>query len=155
VVAGSISQRLSLIGYTSRKSRALPGSASVALGGLLLMSVSFAPGPEWKFALVILGICIPQMAAAMFPVVVSEIAPPAQRGATLGIALAIGTCAGLIAPYVMGRLVQDAAVAADGFHHGFFVSGAVGLISGVIGILFIRPEVDLARLQPVSRLRTS
>jgi ACS family D-galactonate transporter-like MFS transporter len=46
--------------------------------------------------------------------VVSEITPVAQRGALLAIGTAVGTSAGLLAPYVMDSVVETAASPLDG-----------------------------------------
>ena len=48
--------------------------------------------------------------------VVSEIAPVAQRGALLAIGTAVSTSAGLLAPYVMGSVVETAATPLNGFN---------------------------------------
>ena len=77
--------------------------------------------------------------------VVSEIAPVAQRGALLAIGTAFSTSAGLLAPYVMGSVVETAATPLDGFNTGFMICGVIMLIGGVIGMALMRPERETMR----------
>src|SRR4029079_683291 len=74
--------------------------------------------------------------------VVSEIAPVAQRGAMLAIGNAVGTSAGLLAPYIMGNIIEHAATPLDGFSRGFVICGIIMAITGTIGMMFMRPERD-------------
>ena len=55
----------------------------------------------------------------------SEIAPVAQRGALLAIGTAVSTLAGLLAPYVMGIVVETAATPLNGFNTGFMICGVI------------------------------
>jgi ACS family D-galactonate transporter-like MFS transporter len=71
---------------------------------------------------------------------VAEITPVAQRGAMLAIGTAISTSAGLVAPYIMGSIIETAATPLAGFDTGFMVCGIVMLIGGLLGVVLIRPE---------------
>ena len=71
--------------------------------------------------------------------------PVAQRGALLAIGTAIGTSAGFLAPFVMGSVVQNAALPLDGFYTGFTICGWVLMIGGAVGVAFIRPEREASR----------
>ena len=70
--------------------------------------------------------------------------PASQRGAILGINSAIGTSAGIIAPYVMGSVIEASASTAQGYINGFVICGIVNLIGGLIARLFLRPARELA-----------
>jgi MFS family permease len=87
--------------------------------------------------------------------VVGEITPAAQRGALLAIGTAISSSAGLLAPYVMGSLIENAATPLDGFDTGFIICGLIMLIGGTIGMALIRPEREAlkwARVMPRAAL---
>jgi MFS transporter, ACS family, D-galactonate transporter len=77
--------------------------------------------------------------------VVSKITPVAQRGALLAIGTAVGTSVGLLAPYVMGSVVETAASPLDGFNTGFMICGVIMLVGGVIGMMLMRPERETMR----------
>ena len=99
--------------------------------------------------MMVIGISVPSVVYVMGHAMMSEYTPVAQRGAMLGINNAVATSAGLVAPYVMGSVVQDAlaagATAASGYTHGFFICGVVGLVCGLLGIVFLSPAAQAAR----------
>jgi MFS transporter, ACS family, D-galactonate transporter len=50
--------------------------------------------------------------------------------------------AGVVAPLVMGRLIEATPSPTLGYEEGFVVLGMLLVAGGVIGMLFIRPEID-------------
>ena len=63
----------------------------------------------------------------------------------LAIGTAVSTSAGLLAPYVMGSVVETAATPLDGFNTGFMICGVIMLIGDVIGMALMRPERETMR----------
>jgi MFS transporter, ACS family, D-galactonate transporter len=55
------------------------------------------------------------------------------------------TSAGLLAPYVMGSLIEKAATPLDGFNTGFIICGVIMLVGGTIAMALIRTERDAMR----------
>ena len=143
--AGWYSQRLLAQGVSSRMARGLLGGGCVALGGLALAIMPFVPGIAAKIALATIGIAVPSVINVIGQTVVSELTPVAQRGALLAVGTAIATSAGLLAPYVMGSVVETAATPLDGFNTGFMICGIIMLVGGLIGMALIRPERDALR----------
>jgi len=90
-------------------------------------------------------VALPSVIYVIGNAVVSEIAPVAQRGALLAIGTAFSTSAGLLAPYVMGSVVERAATPLDGFNTGFMICGVIMLLGGVIGMALMRPEREAMR----------
>ena len=113
--------------------RGIFGGACVALGGAALAIMPYVPGISAKIALTTIGVALPSVIYVIGNAVVSEIAPVAQRGALLAIGTAVSTSAGLLAPYVMGSVVETAATPLDGFNTGFMICGVIMLVGGVIG----------------------
>jgi MFS family permease len=97
-----------------------------------------------KIALIIAGTTLPSVVYVLSPVILSEITPVSQRGAILAINSAVGTSAGIIAPYLMGSVIEGATSAAQGYSDGFTVCGVVTLVGGLIGVIFLRPEKERA-----------
>lgn len=149
ISAGWFSQRMLANGITTRVARGIFGGGCVAFGGLCLVLMPFLPGSTLKIAVVVAGMSAPAVIYVMGHAILSEITPVAQRGAVLAINNAVATSAGLIAPIVMGSVVQTAisrgAGAADGYSHGFFICGVVALICGVVGMIFLRPQAEATR----------
>jgi MFS family permease len=146
VGAGWYSQRLLARGVTSRVARGIFAGACVAVGGLAFTLLDEVPTAELKIAVLIVGGTLPSVIYVISHAVVSEFVPVRQRGAILAIGNAFGTAAGLLAPFVMGGIVESAATPAQGYFTGFFVCGLIMVAGGLIGILFIRPEREVLRL---------
>jgi len=70
----------------------------------------------------------------------------AQRGAVIAIYGAIYTLAGIIAPSVMGSVIQHAAVPLDGYMSGFVINAVILIASGLLGLLLLWPNTERARL---------
>jgi MFS transporter, ACS family, D-galactonate transporter len=143
--AGWGSQRLLARGVSSRVARGILGGACVALGGAAMAIMPYAPGIAAKIALTTIGVAVPSAIYVIGQTVVGEITPVAQRGALLAISTAVSTSAGLLAPYVMGSIVQTAATPLAGFNTGFMICGVIMLIGGLIGMALIRPEREASR----------
>ena len=143
--AGWYSQRLLARGVSSRVARGLLGGGCVALGGAALAVMPYLPGIPVKIALSSLGLALPSVIYVISNAVVGEITPAAQRGALLAIGTAISTSAGLLAPYVMGSVIQDAATPLAGFNTGFTICGVIMLVGGLIGMALMRPERETTR----------
>jgi MFS transporter, ACS family, D-galactonate transporter len=145
LAAGWWSQRLLTRGVPSRVARGIFGGACVALGGATLAIMPYVPGVAAKIALTTIGVALPSVIYVIGNAVVSEIAPVAQRGAMLAIGTAVSTSAGLLAPYVMGSVVETASTPLDGFNTGFMICGVIMLVGGVVGMALMRPERETMR----------
>ena len=118
------------------------------------MLMPYMPSDSLKIAMVIVGIAVPAVIFILSHAMMSELTPLSQRGAMLAINNAVATSAGLIAPYVMGSVVQSTGASpADGYAHGFFICGAVALACGVIGMIFLRPQAKSTRFAMRSACR--
>ena len=86
--------------------------------------------------------------------VVGEIAPAAQRGALLAIGTAVASSGGLLAPYIMGSVIESATTPLDGFNTGFFMCGVIMLVGGAMAVALVNPEREakrrFTRLQPLT-----
>ena len=142
---GWFSRHLLVRGVSSRLARGVFGGASVALGGVALLVMPSMPTITLKVAAVTAGTALPTLIYVMVPAVVSEITPVTQRGALLAIGNAIGTSAGLLAPYVMGNVVETAVTPLDGFNTGFTLCGLIMLAGGGIGMALMRPQREAMR----------
>jgi len=145
VVAGWYSQRLLSRGVSSRLARGLLAGLCVAVGGAALVAMPYVPGVTAKVLMTTFGVALPSVIYVIGNTVVGEITPAAQRGALLAIGTAIATSAGLLAPYVMGSVVQNAQSSLDGFNAGYTMCGWILLVGGAIGMAFIRPEREASR----------
>ena len=154
LAAGWYSQRLLSRSVSSRLARGILAGLSVVLGGAALTLLPYVPGIPLRIALITLGVALPSVIYVISNAIVAEITPPAQRGALLAIGTAVASSAGLLAPYVMGSVIESAATPLDGFHTGFFMCGVILLVGGAVAMMFINPERETkrqsTRLQPLT-----
>jgi ACS family D-galactonate transporter-like MFS transporter len=141
---GWLSQQMMKRGASSRAARGIFCGVAVCLGGLALLATPYAPNVATAITLIVAGTALPSMVFTLAPTILSEITPAPQRAAVLGINSAVGTSAGIIAPYLMGSVVERAASASEGYSNGFVICGAVALTGGLIGLFFLRPEREVA-----------
>jgi len=148
IAAGWYSQHLLAHGVSSRMARGVFGGACVGLGGIALLIMPHMPTIPLKIAMTTIGISLPSVIYVFSHAVVSEVTPVAQRGALLSIGNAVGTSAGLLAPYIMGSVIETAASPLDGFNTGYVICGIVMLIGGIIGMALMHPEREATRWAP-------
>jgi ACS family D-galactonate transporter-like MFS transporter len=148
IAAGWYSQHLLARGVSSRMARGVFGGACVGLGGIALLIMPQMPTIPLKIAMTTIGISLPSVIYVFSHAVVSEVTPVAQRGALLSIGNAVGTSAGLLAPYIMGSVIETAATPLDGFYTGYVICGIIMLIGGIIGMALMHPEREAARWAP-------
>jgi MFS family permease len=154
LATGWYSQRLLSRGVSSRLARGVIAGLGVVLGGAALTLLPYVSDAPVKIALVTLGVALPSAIYVISNAIVAEITPAAQRGALLAISTAVASSAGLLAPYIMGSVIESAATPLDGFNTGFFMCGVILLVGGAIAMALINPEREAKwrsqRLQPLT-----
>ncbi|CAM4287097.1 Major facilitator superfamily (MFS) profile domain-containing protein [Comamonas aquatilis] len=138
-----LSQRRLTQGASSRQGRVLVACGALLVAGALfgsLQLVSYGTLAEVVVIALAIGLAVATFTFAQ--TTISEVTPPAQRGAMLAVENAVfGSIAGLLAPVVMGKLLQDGgAAAATAYRHGFALSGVLLLIGGAVCVLLMHPE---------------
>ena len=145
LTTGWISQVLMARGMTTRWARGVLGATPLIVGGLIMMLVPIVHGAGLQIACLVLGSGICSAIYVVCPPMIGEFTPISQRGAVLSIYGAAFTFAGIIAPFVMGSVVQSAAVPLQGYVTGFMINGAIMIVSGVLGLLLLWPNTQRAR----------
>ena len=157
LTGGYVSQHLKKKGVSSRACRGALAAITMILGGCVLPLVSSMPSVGFKIAILVFGSAIGSTIYVVIPMIVSELTPQSQRAGMLAIVNSVVTLAGVLAPLVMGAMIQNAPSPMIGFEKGYVIFGALLLAGGVIGLLFIRPEADRRRLAaravPALRMR--
>jgi MFS family permease len=146
LLTGWISQVMMARGYTTRAARGVLGSVPLIVGGCILAVLPhIAPG-GLMIALLVVGSGLCGSIYVVCPPMLGEFTPVQQRGAVIAIYGAIYTLAGMIAPSVMGSVIQHAAVPLDGYMTGFTINAVVLVASGLLGLLLLWPNTERARL---------
>lgn len=144
--AGILSERLTRRGVSTTWSRGMVAVAVVLVGGVATLLGVVVHSPTASLVLLVVGLGAPGAVFALGQTLGSEITPVSQRGAVLGLAVGITTLAGVVAPTVMGDLVESAPTALAGYNHGFEVFAVLCLVASGLGSLMIRPRRDAQRL---------
>jgi MFS family permease len=146
LLAGWISQAMMTRGFSTRGARGVLGAAPLIAGGLILAAMPHVQGAGLQIALLVLGSGLSGAIYVVCPPMIGEFTPVSQRGAVIAIYGAIFTLAGVLAPFVMGSVIQHAAVPHDGYMTGFTINAVILITSGLLGLLLLWPNTERARL---------
>ncbi|WP_457492643.1 MFS transporter [Streptomyces sp. P5_D11] len=131
-------------GVSSRWARGRVGGSLLLLGAAACLALPLVDGAGAKTALLVVGFGLGGPFATVAVTTVAELAPPARRGGALGTMNATVTTAGLIAPAVVGQLVDSQGVA--GYQTAVLLSGVLLLVGALAAFTLIDPARDAARL---------
>jgi MFS family permease len=146
IVTGWVSQLMMARGYTTRASRGVLGAAPLVVGGMILAMLPHISGAGLQIALLVIGSGLCGSIYVVCPPMIGEFTPVSQRGAVIAIYGALYTIAGVLAPYVMGNVIQGSANLLDGYLMGFTINACILVGSGVLGLLLLWPNTERARL---------
>mgnify|MGYP005813761493 CR=1 FL=1 len=147
MTTGWLSQIMMARGFPTRIARGVLGSVPLVVGGVIMGLVPYGGSAPLQIALLVVGAGLCGAIYVMCPLMIAEFAPVAQRSALISIFGAIYTLAGIVAPLVMGKTIQDAAAPLDGYMLGFTINAVIMIASGLLGLAMLRPETERARLQ--------
>ena len=147
LLTGWISQVLMARGFSTRGARGVLGSVPLIVGGLILATLPHVNGAGLQLALLVFGSGLCGSIYVVCPPMLGEFTPVSQRGAVIAIYGAIYTFAGILAPSVMGSVIQRAAVPLDGYMTGFTINAVIMAASGLLGLLLLWPDTERARLE--------
>jgi MFS family permease len=146
LLTGWISQVLMARGVSTRLARGVLGAAPLIVGGLILAVIPYVDGAGLQIALLVVGSGLCGSIYVVCAPMLGEFTPVSQRGAVIAIYGAIYTLAGILAPSVMGSVIQHATVSLDGYMAGFTINAVILVASGLLGLLLLWPNTERARL---------
>jgi ACS family D-galactonate transporter-like MFS transporter len=142
----TMSQRLMRRGVSTRFSRAAFGCGGVFLGAFGIAGMAMVDGAVAKVACYTFAASLTYVIYTVGPPMIAEITPGRQRGAMLAINNAIYSTAGIVAPSIMGRIVDAAPDPLTGYRYGYLILAAILALAGILGLVLINPERDVKRL---------
>jgi MFS family permease len=146
LLTGWLSQVLMARGVSTRGSRGVLGAAPLIAGGAILSMLPYVNGAGLQLALLVVGPGLCSSIYVVCPPMLGEFTPVSQRGAVISIYGAIYTIAGIVAPFVMGQVIQHAETLVDGYMIGFTINAVIMVVSGLLGLLLLFPNTERARL---------
>jgi MFS transporter, ACS family, D-galactonate transporter len=146
LITGWVSQVMMARGFSTREARGLLGAVPLVVGGLIVLAMPHFEGAGIQIALLVVGMGLSGSIYVVCAPMISEFTPVSQRGAAIAIYGAIYTLAGIVAPVVMGGVIQRAPVMIEGYLTGFTINAVILIISGLLGLLLLWPNTERARL---------
>ena len=146
LLTGWISQTMLARGFTTRGARGVLGSVPLIVGGCILATLPHVAPGGLMIALLVIGSGLCGSIYVVCPPMLGEFTPVSQRGAVIAIYGALYTISGILAPKVMGDVIQHAATPMAGYLSGFTINAAIMAGSGVLGLLLLWPNTERARL---------
>jgi MFS family permease len=146
LLTGWISQVLLARGFTTRGARGVLGSVPLIVGVLILALLPHIAVGGLTVALLVVGSGLCGSIYVVCPPMLGEFTPVSQRGAVIAIYGAIYTLAGILAPSVMGSVIQHSTGLLEGYMTGFIINAGILIASGLLGLLLLWPNTERARL---------
>ncbi len=146
LLTGWISQALMARGVSTRAARGVLGSAPLVLGGAIMAVMPHVQGSALQIALLVVGSGLCGSIYVVCPPMIGEFTPVSQRGAVIAIYGALYTLAGIIAPAVMGGVIQYSGGLVEGYFTGFTINAVIMIASGLLGLALLWPNTERARL---------
>ena len=146
ILTGWISQILMARGVSTRGARGVLGSVPLIVGGSILATLPYVDAAGARIALLVVGSGLCGSIYVVCPPMIGEFTPVSQRGAAIAIYGAIYTLAGILAPTVMGSVIQHSSGLLEGYLTGFTINAVILIVSGVLGLLLLWPNTERARL---------
>ena len=146
ILTGVVSQMMMARGYNTRIARGVLGAAPLVVGGVILAVLPHVSGAGLQIALLVIGSGLCGSIYVVCPPMIGEFTPVSQRGAVIAIYGALYTIAGVLAPFVMGNVIQDSKNLLDGYMMGFTINACILVASGLLGLLLLWPNTERARL---------
>ncbi|MER5959014.1 MFS transporter [Streptomyces longhuiensis] len=135
-------------GASRRAARAGTAAVILVVAGAALAAALLpgSGGGPLHLALFTVAFSVPSIVFIFSALIVVDISPVGQRGATLGIGTAVMTSAGVIAPALMGALTGLFDDPGVGYRVGFLVPALAMILGGIAVALWVHPERDAERL---------
>ena len=154
LLTGWISQALMARGMSTRGARGVLGATPLVVGGsILAMLPYFQSSTGMLVALLVVGSGLCGSIYVVCPPMLSEFTPVSQRGAVIAIYGALYTLAGIMAPTVMGSVIQHSETLMQGYLKGFTINAVILVTSGLLGLLLLWPNTERVRLRGQTPVR--
>ena len=147
LLTGFVSQILMARGVSTRGARGVLGAIPLVIGGAILATLPYVHGSSaLLITLLVIGSGLSGSIYVVCAPMIAEFAPVSQRGAMIAIYGSLYSLAGILAPAVMGGVIQRAGNIYDGYMIGFTINAAILVSSGLLGLLLLWPNTERARL---------
>jgi MFS family permease len=127
-------------GAPSRWARGRVGGVLLLVAAAACLALPAAPAGTATVVLLVAGFSCAGAMGSVAATTVAELAPADRRGGALGIMNAVVTTAGLIAPTLVGHLVDTHGT--SGYRQSLVITGVLLLLGGTAAVALIDPARD-------------
>ncbi|WP_406465871.1 MFS transporter [Streptomyces sp. NBC_00111] len=145
ILVGVLSAALTRRGVGSRMTRGVLPGAMVLASGVCTIAFSSLDRGVPQMVLLVLGSCLNSAGYGVAFAGLADVAPAKQRGTVFGIVTGIYSLGGVVAPLVVGRLVDSGDSVALGYGDGFLVLGVTMIVGAMAALLLVNPARDAAK----------
>ncbi|WP_404314815.1 MFS transporter [Prescottella equi] len=144
IVFAAVSRVMTRRGASVRAARGLLPCGLVALGGLSTIAWPLLDRGALQILLLAVGASLVVGAQGIAWTLVSDVVPVRQRGTVMGVMITCYSMGGVIAPLLLGDLVNNASTPLHGYQIGFAVFGAILVVGAAVAAKLINPERNVA-----------
>ncbi|MBG6291023.1 MULTISPECIES: MFS transporter [Pseudomonas] len=149
LLLSTLSQRAMQRGTSVQRAMVLPPMAFAAVAGIAFCALTLLHGDRLAIlVLYALGAILVNVLPTFCNTLVAYIAPSSQRGSMLAIHIGGMTSAGMLAPWIVGQLVElRGGDIAHGFETALGLFGVLTVVCAILGCRIIAPERTRQSLQ--------
>lgn len=145
IAVGVLSAALTRRGVGSRMTRGVLPGAMVLASGVCTIAFSSLDRGVPQMVLLVLSSCLNSAGYGVAFAGLADVVPAKQRGTVFGIVTGIYSLGGVVAPLVVGRLVDAGDSVALGYGDGFLVLGVTMIVGALAALLLVNPARDAAK----------
>ncbi|MBW5256259.1 MFS transporter, partial [Streptomyces poriferorum] len=153
--AGLVSGRMLRAGRSARAARGLLTMGCLCFAGLAMIAFTQISPGGLQLALVVAAFSINSVAFSVAFAGAADFLPRRHRPGFFGCIIAVYSVAGIVAPWLLGVIVDAADTASQGYAHGFLVVGITICVFAVAGGLLLDPARSRAVLLDETARRRS
>lgn len=140
LTAGLLSGRLLKAGFSSRVARSYLTMGYLCFSGLAMIVFTLLPPGAPQVVMVVVAFSINSVAFTIAFAGAADFLPRKHRSSFFGCSNALYSLTGIVAPWVLGEVVDGGRTVAEGYAHGFLIIGVSVCVLAVIGGLLLHPE---------------
>ncbi|MFF8958034.1 MFS transporter [Streptomyces sp. NPDC014894] len=149
ILVGVLSAALTRRGVGGRLTRGVLPGAMVLASGVCTIAFSSLDRGVPQMVLLVISSCLNSAGYGVAFAGLADVVPAKQRGAVFGIVTGVYSLGGIVAPLVIGKLVDAGDSVALGYGDGFMVLGITMITGAVAALLLVNPARDAAKLSSV------
>ncbi|OKJ49591.1 hypothetical protein AMK27_36140 [Streptomyces sp. CB02009] len=146
LVHGLVAQRAARSGRPGRLPRGSGSGLLLLLSAAAVVTLALTGNDAVRVAMLFGPVALALVMLTVSQTSCARIAPPAQRGVVLGASVCVMALGGILAPLVLGTIVDAGATVGDGYRNGWIFTAALLGVAGLLATVFLRPERDAEQL---------